>query len=190
VRATEDLDLFIRATAENVERLRFALKEAYGPDPHIDEITATDLLGDYRAVRYYPPTGDLYLGVMTRLGDAANFDTVESETKHIGETHVTVATPAALYRSRMTRFAPRIGRMPTRCANAFVGPTTDLPVEKFRSGEAMNDTPARRRESDFDRFLRPCARYWAAAPKTYPRGVFRFRSVDEMRHPPDAPQTD
>lgn len=98
VRATEDLDLFIRATSENVERLRLALKEAYGPDPHIDEITAADLLGDYPAIRYYPPTGDLYLDVMTRLGEAATFDTVESETKEIGETKVTVATPAALYR--------------------------------------------------------------------------------------------
>jgi predicted nucleotidyltransferase len=29
VRATEDLDLFIRATAENVERLRSALKASY-----------------------------------------------------------------------------------------------------------------------------------------------------------------
>ena len=35
VRATEDLDLFIRATPENVERLRVALREAYdGRPPH------------------------------------------------------------------------------------------------------------------------------------------------------------
>ncbi len=51
VRATEDLDLFIRATAENVERLRAALREAYEGDPHIDEISSADLLGEYPAVR-------------------------------------------------------------------------------------------------------------------------------------------
>jgi len=33
VRATEDLDLFIKATVENVERLRAALKAAYDGDP-------------------------------------------------------------------------------------------------------------------------------------------------------------
>lgn len=98
VRATEDLDLFIRATAENVERLRTALKAAYDSDPHIDEISAADLLGEYPAVRYYPPSGDLYFDVLTRLGEAASYDSVEAETKEIDGTPVRVATPAALYR--------------------------------------------------------------------------------------------
>ena len=98
VRATEDLDLFIRATADNVERLRAALRASYADDPHIDEISATDLLGEYPAVRYYPPSGDLYFDILTRLGEAASFDTVDAETKNIEGTHVQVATPAALYR--------------------------------------------------------------------------------------------
>lgn len=98
VRATEDLDLFIRATPDNVERLRVALRDAYDGDPHIDEISADDLMGDYPAVRYYPPTGDLYFDVMTRLGDFARFETVDSEIKEVSGTRVSVATPAALYR--------------------------------------------------------------------------------------------
>jgi hypothetical protein len=98
VRATEDLDLCIRATAENVERLRSALKASYADDPHIDEISAADLLGEYPAVRYYPPSGDLYFDILTRLGEAARFETVEAETKDIEGTRVSVATPAALYR--------------------------------------------------------------------------------------------
>lgn len=98
VRATEDLDLFIRATAENVERLRAALRASYADDPHIEEISAADLLGEYPAVRYYPPSGDLYFDILTRLGEAASFDTVDAETKDIEGTRVTVATPAALYR--------------------------------------------------------------------------------------------
>lgn len=98
VRATEDLDLFIRANAENVERLRVALRATYDDDPHIEEISAADLLGDYPAVRYYPPTGDLYFDVLTRLGRAARFETVEAETREIEGTRVSVATPAALYR--------------------------------------------------------------------------------------------
>jgi hypothetical protein len=107
VRATEDLDLFIEATAENVERLRQALRAAYDNDPHIDEISATDLLGEYPAIRYYPPTGDLYFDVMTRLGEAASFETVESEIKEIEGTRARVATPAALYRLKKGTVRPR-----------------------------------------------------------------------------------
>ena len=98
VRATEDVYLFIRATQENVERLRQALRDVYAHDPHIEEITADDLLGEYPAVRYYPPSGDLYFDVMTRLSDAASYDTVEAETKDIAGILVRVATPRALYR--------------------------------------------------------------------------------------------
>jgi hypothetical protein len=100
VRATEDLDLFIRATPENVERLREALKDAYADDPQIDMISSTDLLGEYPAIRYYPPTGDLYLDVLTRLGESARFETVEAEVREIEGTHVRIATPAALYRMK------------------------------------------------------------------------------------------
>ncbi len=98
VRATEDVDLLIKATPENVERLRAALRAAYDDDAHVEDISTDDLLGDYPAIRYYPPTGDLYFDVMTRLGEAASFDTVEGEVKLIEGTRVRVATPAALYR--------------------------------------------------------------------------------------------
>ena len=72
--------------------------ESGGARPHIEQITAEDLLGSYPAVRYYPPTGDLYLDVLTRLGDAARFETIEAEIKILEGTSVRVATPAALYR--------------------------------------------------------------------------------------------
>lgn len=98
IRATEDLDLVVRATPENIERLRTALRAAYDNDPHIDDISAADLMGEYPAVRYFPPSGDLYFDVLTRLGEAARFETVEAETKDIAGTPVRVATPAALYR--------------------------------------------------------------------------------------------
>ena len=98
VRATEDLDLFIRATPENVERLRAALRDVYDSDPHIEDISSADLLGEYPAIRYYPPTGDIYFDVLTRLGESAKFEDVEAEIKEIEGTRVRVATPAALYR--------------------------------------------------------------------------------------------
>jgi hypothetical protein len=59
-----------------------------------------------------------------------------------------------------------------------------VPVQKFRSIQEMNAAPPRRSApADFDRFLRHCARYWRLAPKTYPRGVFKFRSIEDVRHP-------
>jgi hypothetical protein len=33
----------------------------------------------------------------------------------------------------------------------------------------------------FERFARHCARYWRIAPRVYPRGVFRFRSLEEAQ---------
>jgi len=96
VRATEDVDFFIRATADNVERLKQALRTVYD-DPCIDEIRAQDLLGEYPSVRYYPPTGDLYFDVLTRLGEAARYEDVAVETKLIAGIRVRVATPRALY---------------------------------------------------------------------------------------------
>jgi acylphosphatase len=106
VRATEDVDIFIRATSENVARLKQAFRTVYGADPSIDEISAEDLLGDYPAVRYYPPSGDLYFDILTRLGTAASFESVEAEVKDVAGVRVRVASPAALYRLKKDTVRP------------------------------------------------------------------------------------
>jgi hypothetical protein len=97
VRATEDVDFFIRATPDNVERLKRALRSVYADDPSIDEIHAQDLLGEYPSVRYYPPTGDLYFDVLTRLGEAVRYEDVAVEMKVVAGIRIRVATPRALY---------------------------------------------------------------------------------------------
>jgi len=60
---------------------------------------------------------------------------------------------------------------------------TDMPVQKFRSIEEMNKArPINSTGAEsFERFLRLCARYWAIAPKHYPRGVFKFRNIEEAQ---------
>ena len=97
VRATEDVDLLIRPTPENVERLRRALQGAYPGDPCIEDISTEDLLGEYPAVRYYPLNGELFFDILTRLGNAASYETVQSEVKEVEGVRVRVATPQALY---------------------------------------------------------------------------------------------
>lgn len=106
IRATEDVDLLMKATPENVRRLRRAFWASYGEDPNIDEIREADLLGDYPVVRYYPPSGDLFFDIMTRLGEVASFDTVEAEVKEVEGIRVKVATPAALYRLKKDTMRP------------------------------------------------------------------------------------
>ena len=55
-----------------------------------------------------------------------------------------------------------------------------MAIRKFRSAEEMHAAPvAVTPASDFARFLRHCARFRSIAPKTYPRGVFKFRDVTE-----------
>ena len=105
VRATEDVDLFIRATRENVWRKR-AFRSVYDDDPNVDDINPDDLLGGYPALRYYPPSGDLYFDVLTRLGEAASIDTVEAEVKAIDGIRDSVATPKALYELKKATVRP------------------------------------------------------------------------------------
>jgi len=57
-----------------------------------------------------------------------------------------------------------------------------VPVQKFRSAEEMHASPAPAADGRVvERFLRHCARYWRIAPRTYPRGVFRFKSIEDAQ---------
>ena len=75
-------------------------------DPNVDEIKVEDLLGDYPALRYYPPSGDLYFDVMTRLGEVASYETVDAEIKSVEGIRVRVATPRALFRLKKGTVRP------------------------------------------------------------------------------------
>ncbi|RLB52889.1 MAG: hypothetical protein DRJ42_13600 [Deltaproteobacteria bacterium] len=96
VRATEDLDIFIRPTPDNVARLRRALHSVWD-DPDIDQITADDLCGEYPVVRYGPPEGPLYLDIITRIGERASFDQLQIEEVEIEGVRIRVASPRTLY---------------------------------------------------------------------------------------------
>jgi hypothetical protein len=55
-------------------------------------------------------------------------------------------------------------------------------VQKFRSIEEMARAPVLvRAEDGFERFLRHCARMLRLTPRRYPRGVFRFRTIEEAQ---------
>lgn len=55
-------------------------------------------------------------------------------------------------------------------------------VQKFRSLDEMNRAAILVPPGEgFERFARHCARYFALAPRVYPRGVFRFRNLEEAQ---------
>jgi hypothetical protein len=57
-----------------------------------------------------------------------------------------------------------------------------VPVQRFRTIEEMAAAPVVVPPGEgFERFARHCARYWAIAPRVYPRGVFRFRTLAEAQ---------
>lgn len=57
-----------------------------------------------------------------------------------------------------------------------------MSVQRFRTIEEMEAAPIVAPPGEgFDRFARHCARFWKIAPRAYPRGVFRFRNIDEAQ---------
>lgn len=106
VRSTEDLDLFVRPTPDNIEHLRAALSAVW-PDPAITEITAADLAGEFGVVRYVPPTGELTVDLMARLGDAFAFDDLEWVEQLVAGVVVRVATPRTLYLMKKDTLRPQ-----------------------------------------------------------------------------------
>ena len=97
-RLTEDVDLFVRPTPDNVDRLRRALRRVW-QDASIDEITATDLAGDFPAVQYVAPDGTS-IDILSRLGEAFEFADIEATVYAYGDVDVKVATPETLYRMK------------------------------------------------------------------------------------------
>jgi len=78
VRATEDIDIFVKPTTDNIVKTKKALKSIWN-DSAIEEISEADLLGDYPALRYGPPDDSISVDIITRLGEAITFNDLEVE---------------------------------------------------------------------------------------------------------------
>lgn len=105
-RATEDLDLFVQPTEQNIDRLRRALQSVF-EDPHIEEISADDLLGDYPAVQYVPPQGGFHVDILTRLGEAWEFEDLKTQKVELDGVEVRVVTPRTLYEMKKGTVRPK-----------------------------------------------------------------------------------
>ena len=105
VRATEDIDFFVRPDHDNIERLKSALRSLWD-DPEIGEISGDDFSGDYPTLRYGPPGGDLVLDFLGRLGTAFRFEDLDVESVSVEGVDVRVATPNTLVRMKKGTLRP------------------------------------------------------------------------------------
>jgi hypothetical protein len=99
VRATEDVDFFIRPDLPNIELVKGALRATWD-DPSIEEIQADELLSDYPVIRYGPPGEAYTVDLMTRLGEAVQYQDLDWEWRELDGIPIRVATPATLYRMK------------------------------------------------------------------------------------------
>lgn len=106
VRATQDIDLFVSAEAQNVARLRRALASVFD-DPEIAGITSEDLAGEYSVVRYVPPSGAYAVDLISRLGEAFAFEDVPWQTVVREGVAIRVATPRTLYAMKRDTVRPQ-----------------------------------------------------------------------------------
>ena len=105
-RFTEDLDVFIEPTRENVEAVKRALRKVYD-DPSIDEISADELVGEYPAVQYVPPEGDFHVDILTRLGEAFRFEDLEPDETTLDGVKVRLVSPRTLFLMKKDTVRPK-----------------------------------------------------------------------------------
>lgn len=106
VRATRDIDFFVAADDDNVDRIKRALRAVF-PDDSIDEISAADLRGSYPVIQYGPPDADYVIDLLARLGETFGFEDIESEDLMVEGVRVRVATPRMLYKMKRSTVRPQ-----------------------------------------------------------------------------------
>lgn len=93
-RLTRDIDLFIQNTPGNIQNLQKALQSLYHDDS-INEITVSEL-EKYPVIRY-GTSGDFYIDIITRLGEAIGFEEIKYEIIKYQGIGVKIASPESLY---------------------------------------------------------------------------------------------
>lgn len=105
-RFTEDLDVFIEPTRENVDAVKRALRRVYD-DPSIEEISPDELVGEYPAVQYVPPDGTFHIDILTRLGEAFRFEDLEPDETTLDGVKVKLVSPRTLFRMKRDTVRPK-----------------------------------------------------------------------------------
>lgn len=105
VRATEDIDLFVRLDDGNIERLKSALRSVWD-DPELATFSAKDFDEGYPTLRYAPPGTALVVDIITRIGTKIAFTDLEYQTIDVGGATARVATIPTLIRMKEGTLRP------------------------------------------------------------------------------------
>ena len=96
-RFTQDVDIFVKRTPENMSKLRQALESVF-KDQAIEEIT-DDELKKYSVIRYGTPL-DYYIDILDRIGEAFRYDDLRYEIVDTQGFPVRVATKETLIKMK------------------------------------------------------------------------------------------
>jgi predicted nucleotidyltransferase len=102
-RLTQDIDIMIKLSSQNVEKLQKALNNVFRDDS-IKEITFEELK-KYAVVRYGTPDG-FYIDILAKIGDIASYESLESEIRQIEGVGISIATPKALLQLKKDSMRP------------------------------------------------------------------------------------
>lgn len=103
-RTTQDIDLVLKMSEDNINRFRKALQVLYD-DKDIEVITISELM-KYAVIRYGTPD-NFYIDVMSKIGEAADYHSIEYEEKTLGEVKIWIATAEALYKLKRDTIRPQ-----------------------------------------------------------------------------------
>jgi hypothetical protein len=73
----------------------------------VEQIVAADLATEYPAIEYSPPHGLYSMDILSRLGEAFRYETIESEDVILDGIRVRVATPRMVYRMKKDTARPQ-----------------------------------------------------------------------------------
>ena len=100
-RNTEDIDIFVKPTEKNIEALRAVLFEQFDDD-EISEITKDEL--DKYAVMRFGTSSGFFIDIITKLGEAFNYDDIHFEEMEIESIKIKVANVDTLYKLKEKTF--------------------------------------------------------------------------------------
>ena len=103
-RFTEDVDIFLKMTPENLEKFRKALASIY-EDDSIEEFNL-DELAAYPVIRYFTPD-HFVVDVMSRLGEVAEYEDLNYEIVTYENTPVRLATAQTLFDLKKDTIRPQ-----------------------------------------------------------------------------------
>lgn len=93
-RNTEDIDVFVKATEDNLAQLRKALNTIFD-DESISEITSNELK-EYPVIRYVAPD-DFAMDIISNLGERFSFDDIKFTIVYVQDVPVRLANVETLY---------------------------------------------------------------------------------------------